>query len=60
MLPAVELNGILEEKIGAKIPRFQSPKSVAAVKRVLTEDRWERWGEEEGLADILKDDNVAV
>ena len=56
----MELNGVLEEKNGAKILRFQSPKSIVAAERVKTEDRWERWGEEEGLSDILKDDNAAV
>ena len=38
-LPTVELNGALEEKNGAKIPRFRTPKSVAAAERVKTEDR---------------------
>ena len=56
----MEFNGVLEEKNGAKIPRFRSPKLAAAAERVPTEDRWERWGEEEGLSDILKDDNAAV
>ena len=41
-LPAMELNGVLEEKIEAKIPRFRSPKLVVVAKRVETEDRWER------------------
>ena len=44
----MDLNEVLEEKNGAKIPRFRSPKSVAATERVPIEDRWERWGRKKG------------
>ena len=50
----MELNEVLEEKNGAKIPRFRSPKLVAAAERVKTEYRWERLGGERRVIGYFK------